>query len=118
MKRRRLLSFLLGFLLLAGALLPVAHAANAPIRLADAMTLPEAPEIQAEFAILMELKSGTILYEKNARERAYPASTTKILTALLTWRTASWRTASRSPTAPRMRSRRTAAPSRAPRARS
>ncbi|MBO4838186.1 MAG: D-alanyl-D-alanine carboxypeptidase [Lachnospiraceae bacterium] len=84
MKRRRLLSFLLGFLLLAGALLPVAQAANAPIRLADAMALPEAPEIQAEFAILMELKSGTILYEKNARERAYPASTTKILTALLT----------------------------------
>ena len=34
--------------------------------------------------ILIEEKTGDILYEKNAYEKMYPASTTKILTAILT----------------------------------
>ncbi|MEG1149290.1 MAG: D-alanyl-D-alanine carboxypeptidase [Niameybacter sp.] len=41
------------------------------------------PSIKAEGAILIESKTNTILYEKNAHQRLYPASTTKILTALL-----------------------------------
>lgn len=52
--------------------------------LSDALTLPEAPEISADYAILAEAKSGTILYQKNAFDRAAPASITKIMTALLT----------------------------------
>lgn len=44
---------------------------------------PEAPEIMAEAAILYESSTGTILYEKNAKERMYPASTTKLMTSLL-----------------------------------
>lgn len=44
---------------------------------------PEGPVISAESAILMELQTGTILYEKNIHAREYPASTTKILTTLL-----------------------------------
>ena len=39
--------------------------------------------IQAEGAILLELNSGEILFEQNAGRRLYPASTTKIMTALL-----------------------------------
>ncbi len=35
-------------------------------------------------AILIDADTGRILYEKNAYESAYPASTTKILTAILT----------------------------------
>lgn len=34
--------------------------------------------------LLMESKTGTVLYEKNGYEKAYPASTTKIMTAILT----------------------------------
>lgn len=34
--------------------------------------------------ILMETSTGKIIYEKNAYEKAYPASTTKIMTAILT----------------------------------
>ena len=34
--------------------------------------------------ILMEASTGKIIYEKNAYEKAYPASTTKIMTAILT----------------------------------
>ena len=40
-------------------------------------------EISAPSAILIESKTGRILYEKNSNEKRYPASTTKILTAIL-----------------------------------
>lgn len=45
---------------------------------------PQGPVIGAESAILMDVDTGTILYEKNVHEQLYPASTTKLLTALLT----------------------------------
>ncbi len=41
------------------------------------------PQIDSEAAILIEPTSGKILYEKNSQEKMYPASTTKILTAIL-----------------------------------
>jgi len=44
---------------------------------------PQGPVVSAESAILMELNTGTILYEKNIHEHQYPASTTKILTTLI-----------------------------------
>ncbi len=44
---------------------------------------PIGPVVGAEAAILMEAETGTILYAKNIHQREYPASTTKILTALL-----------------------------------
>lgn len=44
---------------------------------------PEAPEVKAGAAILYESSTGTILYEKNAKEKFYPASTTKLMSALL-----------------------------------
>lgn len=42
-----------------------------------------APTITAESALLIDQESGTILYEKNAKEKIYPASVTKIITALV-----------------------------------
>ena len=42
-----------------------------------------APEIAAQSAILMDAKTKTILFEKNAYETHYPASITKLMTALL-----------------------------------
>lgn len=44
---------------------------------------PEGPVVSAEAAILMEINTGAILYSKNIYEAEYPASTTKILTALI-----------------------------------
>ena len=41
------------------------------------------PELGSEAAILIETSTGRILYEKNAYEKKYPASTTKVLTAIL-----------------------------------
>ncbi len=42
------------------------------------------PDLTAKSAILIDIKTGRILYHKNESERMYPASTTKILTAILT----------------------------------
>ena len=44
----------------------------------------EAPATNATAALLISPDSGMVLYEKNADEKRYPASTTKIMTALLT----------------------------------
>lgn len=41
------------------------------------------PTLYSEGAILIEAKSGVILYQKNAHEKLYPASTTKLLTCAL-----------------------------------
>lgn len=40
-------------------------------------------EVEAKSALLMEAKSGTIVYEKNSHEKFAPASVTKIMTMLL-----------------------------------
>ena len=40
-------------------------------------------EITSPSAILIELNSGKVLYEKNIHEKMYPASITKILTAII-----------------------------------
>lgn len=50
---------------------------------------PETPEnlkpeqLYAKSAIVIEQETGKVIFEKNADDRMYPASTTKILTALL-----------------------------------
>lgn len=44
---------------------------------------PDAPTLNAEAALLISPDTGMVLYEKNADERRYPASTTKIMTALI-----------------------------------
>ncbi|MCA0172032.1 D-alanyl-D-alanine carboxypeptidase family protein [Bacillus sp. RAR_GA_16] len=43
----------------------------------------DAPNIQSETAILMDGKTGQVLYGKNSKDAMYPASITKIVTALM-----------------------------------
>ncbi len=45
--------------------------------------LTEQPEISADAAILIDSSSEKVLYSKNENQKMYPASTTKILTAIL-----------------------------------
>lgn len=66
----RILSFCLSFCLFLSGSLSV-HAENQNL------------EIQAPSAILMEAKTGTVIYEKNPDEIRSPASITKIMTLLL-----------------------------------
>lgn len=48
-----------------------------------ALADPAKPEIAAQGAILVDAGTGEVLFEKNADQRFYPASITKIMTALL-----------------------------------
>ncbi len=71
---KRILTFLLCTALFTG-LFPVnAHAAS---------QWPDNISIQAEGGIVMDADTGTVLYGKNAHTPYYPASITKILTALI-----------------------------------
>lgn len=45
--------------------------------------LPDPPSVNGEACIVMDPVTGKVLYEKNAREILEPASTTKIMTAIL-----------------------------------
>ncbi len=46
--------------------------------------LDDSPAPHASAALLIDLKSGKVLFNKNESEKMYPASTTKILTGILT----------------------------------
>ncbi|WP_352401097.1 D-alanyl-D-alanine carboxypeptidase family protein [Anaerotignum sp.] len=43
----------------------------------------ESPEINAESAILIDATTGEVLFEKNSKNKMYPASITKLMTVLL-----------------------------------
>ena len=45
---------------------------------------PDAPEVNSSSCILVDADTGSILFERNSHKKCYPASTTKILTGLLT----------------------------------
>ncbi|KDR94090.1 D-alanyl-D-alanine carboxypeptidase family protein [Peptoclostridium litorale] len=45
---------------------------------------PAAPDITSEAGVLIDYQAKEILYNKNAFKKMYPASTTKVMTALLT----------------------------------
>lgn len=81
MKKKRCLSLVLS-LFLALASVPLAtYAEEVQPPASDIELTP--PSITAEAAILMDADTKTILYEKNAHEKHYPASITKLMTALL-----------------------------------
>ena len=44
---------------------------------------PEGPAIESQTAIVYEINSGAVLYEKNSNQINYPASITKIMTTML-----------------------------------
>lgn len=77
---KRLLSFLLTLsFVLSAAILP---ASAATLTESDAPVVPEIA-VNAYSAILMDMDSGEILFDYDADEQNYPASTTKIMTAYL-----------------------------------
>ncbi|MCI8888489.1 MAG: D-alanyl-D-alanine carboxypeptidase [Hungatella sp.] len=71
---KRLLSCILCAALLAGLW---------PLRAEAAPAWPDNISIQAEGGIVMDADTGTVLYGKNIHTAYYPASITKILTALI-----------------------------------
>ena len=54
-----------------------------PVQSNDIKKWPDGPGTYGEAAIVMEARSGAILYAKNIDEKHFPASITKVLTALV-----------------------------------
>ena len=46
---------------------------------------PSGPIVNAKSAILLEANTGVVLYAKNIHEHMFPASTTKLITALIAY---------------------------------
>lgn len=67
---KRKFYIVLTFMLLFMNIIPIA---------AQEVSLP----LQSEAVILIEEGTGKVLYEKNSNQKMYPASTTKVLTALI-----------------------------------
>jgi D-alanyl-D-alanine carboxypeptidase (penicillin-binding protein 5/6) len=53
---------------------------------AEATPLPAPPDVRAEIYLLIDFQSGATLAEKNADQRAEPASITKVMTAYVIFR--------------------------------
>ena len=87
MKTKRILSFLLALLLLCSLPVLPANATGAE-ELPPEETAAEAPvndlQLQCRNAVLMDVTFGQVLYDQAAYDKAYPASMTKVMTALLT----------------------------------
>ncbi|HIX58672.1 MAG TPA: D-alanyl-D-alanine carboxypeptidase [Candidatus Blautia gallistercoris] len=73
------LSLLLALLMLLEPISVMASAAQSD----NISGWPAAPAIHAEAAVLMDARTGNLLYEKNKDDKHYPASITKIMTTLL-----------------------------------
>ncbi len=76
-------SLFLSLSLFTSLFTPAFAAAEAEAEAADSCHWPAGPELSCEGAILIEAETGTVLFEKNATEMLYPASTTKLMTTLL-----------------------------------
>ena len=50
---------------------------------ADAVNSPGSDEITSDAALLVDVNTGEVLFQKNPHKKEYPASTTKILTSLI-----------------------------------
>lgn len=79
MKSHRFFSVFFALILVLTSLAPTALAAEE-----DAAAV-EPPVIEAKAALLMDPNTDEILFEQNIHERLYPASLTKVMTALLTF---------------------------------
>lgn len=81
--KRQLLAFLFIFIIFTCPILSTVRVQATETDIASEVPWPDGPSVYAEAAIVMEASTGLILYEKNIKESFYPASITKIMTALL-----------------------------------
>ncbi len=81
-KTRRYFLLILGLILVAGNVFNVS-ADNNINSLAKAAHLKKIPKLASDSAIIMDAKSGAILFAKKPDKKQFPASITKVMTALL-----------------------------------
>ena len=80
MKIKHFFIILLNIFIIADCLFPVEIMADNN----DVLGLPDFPHITSSSIVLMDADSGEVLYGSNADKKSYPASTTKLLTGLIT----------------------------------
>ena len=82
--KKRLLPFLMALSLVFPSFSALAEEAEtAPEENITTETQTSDLTLAAETAVLMDAASGEVLYEKNADQKMYPASITKLMTILL-----------------------------------
>ncbi|MEE1516292.1 MAG: serine hydrolase, partial [Lachnospiraceae bacterium] len=81
---KRIITLLTIITIIFSNIQPVMAADSSSVVVEATAVYPEAPEINGHAAILIDIDTGAILYSKNADEKMYPASITKIMTAILT----------------------------------
>lgn len=80
---RVLITYILCFCLLSGIMTCSVYAAPTDTLNSQSTSYPVPPDIESGNCILMDADTGIVLYEKNSDEKCYPASVTKLMTALL-----------------------------------
>ena len=80
---RVLITYILCFCLLSGIMTCSVYAAPTDTLNSQSASYPVPPDIESGNCILMDADTGIVLYEKNSDEKCYPASVTKLMTALL-----------------------------------
>lgn len=87
--RNKIVSAILGVMLIFSSLGMCASATeteetpDTEVSSNEMVDWPQGPSINSEAGIVMDIDSGAILYAKNIDEQHYPASITKIMTALV-----------------------------------
>lgn len=78
--KKKIISILLTVSLILPVFLGLPCTENA---LADAYTLPAEVSVSAKTAVLMNVETGFNVFERNINDKVYPASLTKLITALV-----------------------------------
>lgn len=84
---KRAFTFLACLILLSAPVLSVSaepSVTSDSVQETPVIALPEVPSLLSDAAIVINAKTGAVLYEKNSHGIYHPASCTKIMTALLT----------------------------------
>lgn len=81
--KRRITALLSLIILLTYTIIPMSAAFASTVDKVPDDDWPDGPGVNAESAIVMEASTGLVLYEKNIDADHFPASITKIMTALL-----------------------------------
>jgi len=78
---KKILLIILAVILLAGTMV---NANSIIVHLDNPYGLDDPPDITARSAVIVNMRTGAVLYEKNGDVTVYPASAVKVMTAILT----------------------------------
>ena len=84
MRNKKILKIITVIIIILSPIFPVnSYAVETPATDSIVSTNDISEKLYSNCLILMEARTGDILYEKNAYQKMYPASTTKTLTAII-----------------------------------